>query len=66
MAKTKSKKEPKVEFVPLAPADQNEEQRKKVIEIVNEWTNGAVIKNWHGYWKEYIYWLKLDIPILSM
>ncbi len=56
MAKTKAKEKAKVEFVPLSPADQSEEQRKKVVEIVNEWTDGAVIKNWHGYWREYIYW----------
>jgi len=57
----KKKKEEKkvaeeVKFVPLAPADQSEEQRNKVLEIVNEWTDGAVIKNWHGYWREYTYW----------
>lgn len=52
----KKTKEKEVKFIPLAPADQSEEQRVKVVEIVNEWTNGAVVKNWHGYWREYIYW----------
>ncbi|MBA7693795.1 hypothetical protein ES703_102384 [subsurface metagenome] len=55
--KPKEKKvEEEVKFIPLAPMDQTDEQKAKVTEIINEWTDGAVVKNWHGYWREYIYW----------
>ncbi|GAI72886.1 unnamed protein product, partial [marine sediment metagenome] len=50
------KKEEK--FKPISPKDLKGDQREKVQFVTNDWEENPVVKNYHGPWKEQIYWLE--------
>ncbi|GAG53605.1 unnamed protein product [marine sediment metagenome] len=54
--KKEEKKEEK--FKPISPKDLKGDQKEKVQFITNDWHENPVVKNYHGPWKEQIYWLE--------